>query len=209
MDENNAIFQQFLLKSRQRRRKRTFYFEEEDNFFDEDVQQDDMLNHIATLAGVHGKQTTRVKFVLRIKIVKQGSITGTIFTARKLMMSSRTIFVFHMQHAMGSTYPPTDKFEAVSHITGQAACSVFVPPRSWRITFRFTCDGRWGGGGVVQAGQIQKYERIVPFNFFLSLLYLIVLIILYYIFCSFLMWSKQSPYLSSNCLLLSDSFLRI
>ena len=52
MDENNAIFQQFLRKSKQRRRKRAFYFEEEDNFFDEDVQQDDMLNHIATLAGV-------------------------------------------------------------------------------------------------------------------------------------------------------------
>ena len=52
MDENNAIFQQFLLKSKQRRRKRAFSFEEEDNFFDEDVQQDDMLNHIVALAGV-------------------------------------------------------------------------------------------------------------------------------------------------------------
>ena len=52
MDENNAIFQQFLLKSKQRRRKRAFYFEEEDNFFEEDVQQNDMENHIAALAGV-------------------------------------------------------------------------------------------------------------------------------------------------------------
>ena len=82
---------------------------------------------------------------------------------------------------MGSTYPPTDKFEAASDITGQAACSVFVPPRSWRVIFHFrgrlfdrlidfnhvyidnttfilrtrdgvTWDGRWGGGGGVLIG---------------------------------------------------------
>ena len=52
MDENNAIFQQFLLKSKQRRRKRAFYFKEENNFFDEGVQQDDMLNHMVALTGV-------------------------------------------------------------------------------------------------------------------------------------------------------------
>ena len=52
MDENNVIFQQSLLKSKQRRRKRAFYFEEEDNFFEEDVQQNDIENHIAALAGV-------------------------------------------------------------------------------------------------------------------------------------------------------------
>ena len=81
-------------------------------------------------------------------------------SARNLTMSSMTRCVFHMQHAtcnlryyfeylMGSTYPPTDKFEAVSDITGQAACSVFVPPRSWRIIFRFR--GR-------------LFDRLIDFN---------------------------------------------
>ena len=45
--------------------------------------------------------------------------------------------------------PPTDKFETVSDITGQAACSVFVPPRSCRIIFRFR--GR-------------LFDRLIDFN---------------------------------------------
>ena len=56
---------------------------------------------------------------------------------------------YYFEYLMGSTYPPTDKFEAVFDITGQAACSVFVPPRSWRIIFRLR--GR-------------LFERLIDFN---------------------------------------------
>ena len=129
MDENN-IFQQFLLKSKQRRRKRAFYFEEEDNFFDEDVQQDGMLNHIAALAGVlenkppckvrtqDKDRETRKHYWDDLYRQKNGEFKD------KMRISHATSNLrYYFEYLMGSTYPPTDKFEAVSDITGQAACS--------------------------------------------------------------------------------------
>ena len=53
-----------------------------------------MLNHIAALAGVLENKPPR-----RVRTPDKDRKTRTIFTARKLMMSSRTRCVFHMQHA--------------------------------------------------------------------------------------------------------------
>ena len=98
MDENNAIFQQFLLKSKQRRRKRAFYFEEEDNFFDEDVQQDDMLNHIAALAGVQENKPPR-----KVRTPDKDRETRKHYWddlyRQKTDDEFKTSCVFHMQHA--------------------------------------------------------------------------------------------------------------
>ena len=136
MDENNAICQQCLLKSKQRRRKRAFYFEEEDNFFDEDVQQDDTLNHIAALAGVlENKPPRKVRTPDKDRETRKHywddlyrQKTDDEFKDKMRISHATCNLRYYFEYLMGSTYPPTDNFEAVSDITGQAACSVFVPP---------------------------------------------------------------------------------
>ena len=136
--------QQFLLKSKQWRRQE-LYFEEEDNFFDEDVQKDDMLNHIAALVGVQGNKPPRKVRTPDKNRETRKHYWDDLYRQKtddefkdKMRISHATCNLrYYFEYIMGSTYPPTDKFEAVSGITGQAACSVFVPPRSWRIIFRF------------------------------------------------------------------------
>ena len=172
MDENNVsnhgrkqcqqpwtktIFQQFLLKSRQRRRKRAFYFEEKDNFFDEDVQQDDVLNHISALSDVlKNKPARKVRTPDKDRETRKHywddlyrQKTDDEFMDKMRILHATCNLRYYFEYLMGSTYPPTDKFEAVSDITGQAACSVFVPSRSWRFIFRFR--GR-------------LFDRLIDFN---------------------------------------------
>ena len=144
-----------------------------------------MLNHIAALAGVlENKPPRKVRTPDKDREIRKHywddlyrQKTDDEFKDKmRISHASATCNIrYYFEYLMGSTYPPTDKFEAVSDNTGQAACSVFVPPRSWRIIFRFrerlfdrlidfnhvyidnttfilrtkdgvTWDGRWAGG---------------------------------------------------------------
>ena len=143
-----------------------------------------MLNHIATLAGVlENKPPRKVRTPDKDRETRKHysddlyrQKTDAEFMDKMRISHATCNLQYYFEYLMGSTYPPTDKFEAVSDITGQATCYVFVPPRSWRIIFRFrgglfdrlidfnhvyidnttfilrskdgvTWDGRWGGGG--------------------------------------------------------------
>ena len=108
-----------------------------------------MLNHIAALAGVLENKPPRKVHTPDLAPDKDRETrkhywddlsrqkTDDEFKDKMRISHATCNLRYYFEYFMESTYPPTDEFEAVSDITGQAAYSVFVPPRSWRIIFRF------------------------------------------------------------------------
>ena len=134
-----------------------------------------MLNHIAALARVlENKPPRKVRTPDKDRETRKHywddlyrQKTDDEFKDKMRISPATCNLRYYFEYLMGLTYPPTDKFEAVSDITGQLALSLYhlahgvsysvledVCSIVWLILTTFilrtrdgvTWDGRWGWG---------------------------------------------------------------